>query len=45
MQYYILVNDTEQIPFLDWMQWKLDLENKPYYRIGQNYFYPWEVIE
>jgi len=30
------------LPFLDWMQWKLGLEDKPYYRIGQNYFYPWE---
>ena len=33
------------LPFLDWMQWKLGLEDKPYYRIGQKYFYPWEVIE
>ena len=30
------------LPFLDWMQWKLGLENKPYYKIGQKYIYPWE---
>lgn len=30
------------LPFLDWMQWKLGLGNKPYYRIGKKYFYPWE---
>lgn len=29
------------LPFLDWMQWKLGLEEKPYYRIGRRYFYPW----
>lgn len=29
------------LPFLDWMQWKLGLEEKPYYRIGQRYIYPW----
>ena len=29
------------LPFLDWMQWKLGLEERPYYRIGQRYFYPW----
>ena len=29
------------LPFLDWMQWKLGLEEKPYYRIGQKYIYPW----
>ena len=29
------------LPFLDWMQWKLGLEEKPYYRIGRKYFYPW----
>ena len=28
------------LPFLDWIQWKLGLEDKPYYRIGQKYFYP-----
>ena len=33
------------LPFLDWMQWKLGLENKPYYRIGQRYFYPWGGTE
>jgi len=29
------------LPFLDWLQWKLGLAEKPYYRIGQKYFYPW----
>ena len=29
------------LPFLDWLQWKLELAEKPYYRIGQKYFYPW----
>ena len=29
------------LPFLDWLQWKLRLAEKPYYRIGQKYFYPW----
>ena len=33
------------LPFLDWMQWKLGLERKPYYRIGDKYFYPWEEKE
>lgn len=33
------------LPFLDWMQWKLGLEEKPYYRIGDRYFYPWEEKE
>lgn len=33
------------LPFLDWMQWKLGLEEKPYYRIGGRYFYPWEEKE
>ena len=23
------------LPFLDWIQWRLGLENKPYYRIGR----------
>lgn len=27
------------LPFLDWMQWKLGLANKPYYKIGDKYFY------
>ena len=30
------------LPFLDWLQWKLGLAEKPYYRIGWKYFYPWE---
>ena len=30
------------LPFLDWLQWKLGLENKPYYIIGKKYFFPWE---
>lgn len=30
------------LPFLDWIQWKLGLADKPYYRIGDRYFYPWE---
>lgn len=33
------------LPFLDWMQWKLGLANKPYYKIGDKYFYPWERKE
>ena len=33
------------LPFLDWMQWKLGLEDKPYYRIGYHYWYPWEEKE
>lgn len=33
------------LPFLDWMQWKLGLEEKPYYRIGDRYFYSWEEKE
>lgn len=33
------------LPFLDWLQWKLGSEEKPYYRIGQKYFYPWERKE
>ena len=33
------------LPFLDWLQWKLGLEEKPYYRIGWKYFYPWERKE
>ena len=33
------------LPFLDWLQWKLELAEKPYYRIGQKYFYPWEKKE
>lgn len=33
------------LPFLDWLQWKLNLEEKPYYRIGQKYFCPWEEKE
>ena len=31
--------------FLDWLQWKLKLAEKPYYRIGWKYFYPWERKE
>lgn len=30
------------LPFLDWMEWKLGLEEKPYYRIGRRYVRPWE---
>lgn len=33
------------LPFLDWLQWKLGLAEKPYYRIGWKYFYPWERKE
>ena len=33
------------LPFLDWLQWKLELTEKPYYRIGNRYFYPWERKE
>lgn len=33
------------LPFLDWLQWKLGLAEKPYYRIGDRYFYPWERKE
>ena len=29
------------LPFLDWLQWKLKLAEKPYYKIGNRYFYPW----
>lgn len=29
------------LPFLDWLQWKLRLAEKPYYKIGNRYFYPW----
>ena len=29
------------LPFLDWLQWKLGLAEKPYYKIGNRYFYPW----
>lgn len=29
------------LPFLDWMQWKLGLGPRPYYRIGDRYIYPW----
>lgn len=27
------------IPFLDWLEWKLGIEEKPYYRIGKRYFF------
>lgn len=33
------------LPFLDWLQWKMGLEEKPYYKIGWKYFYPWEEKE
>lgn len=33
------------IPFLDYMQWKLGLGKKPWYRIGKRFFYPWEDKE
>jgi hypothetical protein len=29
------------IPILDFIQWQLGVGNKPYYRIGKKYFYPW----
>lgn len=29
------------IPFLDWLEWKLGLEPKPYYRFGSKYWYPY----
>ena len=29
------------LPFLDWMQWRLGLSQKPYYRIGKKLIYPW----
>ena len=29
------------IPILDFVQWQLGVGNKPYYRIGKKYFYPW----
>lgn len=28
------------LPFLDWMQWKLGLEEKPYYKIGRYVWHP-----
>lgn len=30
------------LPFLDWLQWKLGLEEKPFYRLGRKEFHPWE---
>lgn len=30
------------IPFLDYIQWKLGLGERPWYRIGKKYFIPWE---
>lgn len=33
------------LPLLDWMQWKLGLAEKPYYRIGRWYWRPWEEKE
>lgn len=27
------------LPFLDWLQWKMGLEKKPYYRIGKRIYY------
>lgn len=33
------------LPFLDWMQWKFGLEEKPYYWIGRKLIRPWEVRE
>lgn len=33
------------LPFLDWLQWKLGLEDKPYYWIGHKLIRPWEVKE
>lgn len=29
------------IPILDFVQWQLGVGEKPYYRIGKKYFYPW----
>lgn len=29
------------LPFLDWMQWRLGLGPRPYYKIGDRYIYPW----
>lgn len=33
------------LPLLDWMQWKLGLAEKPYYRIGRRIIRPWEEKE
>ena len=33
------------LPLLDWMQWKLGLAEKPYYRIGRKIYSPWEDEE
>ena len=33
------------LPLLDWIQWKLGLEEKPYYRIGRRIIRPWEEKE
>ena len=33
------------LPFLDWMQWKLGIGQRPYYRIGRWYWRPWEEKE
>lgn len=32
------------LPLLDWIQWKLKLEKKPFYRIGGKFFYPWGKV-
>ena len=40
-----LVISTFALPFLDWIEWKLGLEEQPYYRIGRNYICPWEEKE
>lgn len=37
-----LVISAVFLPFLDWLQWKLGLEERPYYRIGNKTWYPWE---
>ena len=34
-----LVISIVSLPFLDWLQWKLGLTEKPYYRIGDKYFF------
>ena len=33
------------LPLLDWIQWKLEVAEEPYYRIGRREFRPWERKE
>ena len=33
------------LPLLDWIQWKLEVAEEPYYRIGRWFIRPWERKE